>query len=309
MRKILPPPEVFDEIAERYFIFGKSATVVLLSRASFAAGTAAELADAAWRVPLEAAGEAAYGAPPPPADGATGSEKAAADKAAEAALKLRKDWTSNVGRTVAVRARLCHTRWNALGARASDEPAAPPAADELGPVVVIASIHGKASAAIEAFVPALKDALAAAAPDAATFALGMDSNAPDASFRAALERAGLSFELAGAPERRTVCKRRTAFQTQAKKAGSLDNTMKDFICAWSGGGAAPLPSLRPIIGRTECVRDPKRRRAARTTTVCRVPSVPFVAACRRAARRAAFRRGFVSSIAHAPVAPTRKGAL
>ena len=96
-------------------------------------------------------------------------------------------------------------------AMAADEPAAPPAADELGPVVVIASIHGKASAAIETFVPALKDALAAAAPDAATFALGMDSNAPDGSFRAALERAGLSFELAGAPERRTVCKRRTAF--------------------------------------------------------------------------------------------------
>merc|ERR1711934_412486 len=79
---------------------------------------------------------------------------------------------------------------------------------------------------------ALARALSTHFSDKAAFVLGMDSNTSDSdAFSAALESCGIMAEEASDPAARTVAKRRSRLQTQVKKAGVLDVSLKDFVVA------------------------------------------------------------------------------
>ena len=66
---------------------------------------------------------------------------------------------------------------------------------------------------------------------AAARVVGMDSNTAESdSFCDVLREHGIA---SADPVLRTVAKRRSRLQTQVKKAGLLDVSLKDFVVAWS----------------------------------------------------------------------------
>ena len=75
----------------------------------------------------------------------------------------------------------------------------------------------------------------------------MDSNTGNSdAFTRALLGCGAMSERAADLEARTVAKRRSRLQTQVKKAGVLDVSLKDFIVAWAREGGEKVPLVEVL---------------------------------------------------------------
>ena len=117
--------------------------------------------------------------------------------------------------------------------------------------MALCAVHGKGASEVgNAFVPALARALSSHFSDKAAFVLGMDSNTSDSdAFSAALESCGIMAEEASDPSARTVAKRRSRLQTQVKKAGVLDVSLKDFVVAWRADESGE--KMEPLVQSVE----------------------------------------------------------
>lgn len=96
-------------------------------------------------------------------------------------------------------------------------------------------MHGKGGSEVTtSFVPDLSRVLATDVEDVESFVIGMDSNTTDAEeFRNVLLSHGImSTEAVVDLSSKTVAKKRSPLQTQIRKCGVLDVSLKDFIVAW-----------------------------------------------------------------------------
>jgi len=232
---------MYSMFADKYAINASGETAVLARRDAFQTVADGE-GKPAWYVTLEAEGRKLYG-----------------DDA-----KLLKDWETTLQRTCVVQARRLRTE---VSESASLLPKRWAAVDKMtrragsfrlrstprsGPVpVALCAVHGKGASEVgNAFVPALARALSTHFSDKAAFVLGMDSNTSDSdAFSAALESCGIMAEEASDPAARTVAKRRSRLQTQVKKAGVLDVSLKDFVVAWRADEAGE--KMEPLVRGVE----------------------------------------------------------
>ncbi|KAJ1454167.1 hypothetical protein M885DRAFT_522336 [Pelagophyceae sp. CCMP2097] len=208
---------LFSTFEDKYAIVHHTEETALLLRRDLFAGDGADVSAKCvlgWRAALAAIGDAIP------------------------CKKKANDWATTLARTVVVRAslhrrrtdnsnRVIPERWQNMG-RCGVCPAG-----ECVPVIVCA-VHGKCGSDVTStFLPALAKVLAEIAPDVDAFVVGMDSNTSNASeFKATLLREGIMAPEAALDDAHTVAKSRTLFQTQVRKAGVLDISLKDFIVAW-----------------------------------------------------------------------------
>ena len=228
---------MYSMFADKYYINSAGETAVLARRDAFQTVPDDE-AKAEWYKALEAQGLELYGNDP----------------------KLLKDWETTLQRTCVVQAKRLRTE---VSRTASLLPKRWAAVDKMtrrgasfrlrstprsGPVpVALCAVHGKGASEVgAAFVPALARALSTHFPDKAAFVLGMDSNTADSdTFSAALEECGILAERTSDLKARTVAKRRSKLQTQVKKAGVLDVSLKDFVVAWRADEAGS--TMEPLV--------------------------------------------------------------
>jgi len=228
---------MYSMFADKYYINSAGETAVLARRDAFQTVPDDE-AKSEWYLKMEAQGQELYGNDP----------------------KLLKDWETTLQRTCVVQARRLRTE---VSRTASLLPKRWAAVDKMtrrgasfrlrstprsGPVpVALCAVHGKGASEIgAAFVPALARALSTHFSDKAAFILGMDSNTADSdTFSAALEGCGILAERASDLKARTVAKRRSKLQTQVKKAGVLDVSLKDFVVAWRADEAGT--KMDPLV--------------------------------------------------------------
>jgi len=235
---------MFSMFADKYHVTSAGESAVLARKDAFLLDDV--LGDdvgaaAPWRKRLAAVGSSLYGE-----DG-----------------KLQADWETTLSRTVVVQARrvrvdaahdeptrasLLPARWALVDAIARKERPVPTRPKAAPVPVVLACVHGKGASEVGvAFVPALVEALTAAFGDAQAYVIGMDSNTGNSdAFTRALLGCGAMSERAADLEARTVAKRRSRLQTQVKKAGVLDVSLKDFIVAWAREGGEKVPLVEVL---------------------------------------------------------------
>ena len=235
---------MFSRCADKHHVTSAGESAVLARKDAFLLDDVlgADVGAAApWRKRLAAVGSSLYGE-----DG-----------------KLQADWETTLSRTVVVQARrvrvdaahdeptrasLLPARWALVDAIARKERPVPTRPKAAPVPVVLACVHGKGASEVGvAFVPALVEALTAAFGDAQAYVIGMDSNTGNSdAFTRALLGCGAMSERAADLEARTVAKRRSRLQTQVKKAGVLDVSLKDFIVAWAREGGEKVPLVEVL---------------------------------------------------------------
>ena len=249
---------LFSSFADKYWIYTADETALLLRKDKFRRATAQlsgsdGVGGECWRARMLLRGEAKHGG-----------------------TKLFEEWKTTLARTCVVRAHLAQPPSKARGAKPQLRPQRWRVDENADPEkngasesprdavpVILCAVHGKGGSDVtDTFIPELSDVMGERVKDVAAFVVGMDSNTSDAErFRSELLARGIMATQAVDPETKTVAKARTLFQTQVKKTGVLDVSLKDFIVAWKaddGAGAycwnqpdANEETLRPLVDLTE----------------------------------------------------------
>mmetsp|Transcript_22291 Transcript_22291/g.76441 ORF Transcript_22291/g.76441 Transcript_22291/m.76441 type:complete len:535 (-) Transcript_22291:197-1801(-) len=252
---------LFSTFEDKYAIHCAGETALLLRNDRFAAGDykldeKLDAAQGGWRSVLEARGLALHGG-----------------------TKIVDDWNTTLSRTVVVKARLhkllyrdataptsarklMPARWTSQMMLSPSDRAASQVGAQTVPLVLCA-LHGKGgSEVMDTFVTELADVLSDV-PHVDAFVIGMDSNTSNAdALQATLTRRGIMSSEAVSSSQKTVSKSRTLFQTQVRKTGVLDISLKDFVVAWKVGPStkkneakteldAPRSNLLPLVSHTE----------------------------------------------------------
>ncbi|KAJ1448390.1 hypothetical protein M885DRAFT_590908 [Pelagophyceae sp. CCMP2097] len=240
---------LFSTFEDKYAIHCAGETALLLRNDRFAAGDykldeKLDAAQGGWRSVLEARGLALHGG-----------------------TKIVDDWNTTLSRTVVVKARLhkllyrdataptsarklMPARWTSQMMLSPSDRAASQVGAQTVPLVLCA-LHGKGgSEVMDTFVTELADVLSDV-PHVDAFVIGMDSNTSNAdALQATLTRRGIMSSEAVSSSQKTVSKSRTLFQTQVRKTGVLDISLKDFVVAWkvdSASAPAPAPDLSNLL--------------------------------------------------------------
>jgi len=249
---------LFSTFEDKYAIHYAGETALLLRNDRFAAGDAKlDSSKSGWRAILEARGLALH-----------------------AGTKTLEDWNTTLDRTVVIKARqhklfmptaspaspnevLMPARWTAQMMMAPGDRA-PNAIGAQTVPLVLCTVHGKGgSDVMNTFIPELAKVLSGVVSDVEAFVIGMDSNTSDADvLQETLTSLGIMDNDAYCATHKTVSKSRTLFQTQVRKTGVLDISLKDFVVAWKVGPStkkneakteldAPRSNLLPLVSHTE----------------------------------------------------------